>query len=168
MTGYTCGTCGEFHAERPTAFGLRLPEAIHSLAERDRAARAQISPEMCTLDRKHFFVLGNLDVPVLGGDETIRWTVWSTLSLRSFERTVELWETPGRESEPPSFGWLANAIPGYAGSLYLPLEVRTNPVGVRPTLRLHGVDHPLARNQRDGIPRTRADELIGAALHGGL
>lgn len=168
MTSYVCRSCGERHDGRPTAFAYPLPDVVHAVPADQRAARVEDSGELCVLDGRHSFIRGNLDVAVTGSEEFVRWTVWSTLSRANFERSCALWETKGREAEPAYFGWLSNGLPGYPPTLNLPLEVRTGPVGVRPTLRVRDdADHPLARDQRTGISAERADELIDAAMQRG-
>ena len=97
--------------------------------------------------------------------EHLRWTVWSSLSQSNFERASELWQTVGRESEPPYFGWLSNQIPGYPTSVNIKAMVRTGPVGIRPKLIVIEEGHPLARDQDQGVSEERAEELIHAALH---
>ncbi len=41
---------------------------------------------------------------------------WVTLSEANYERMLELWDTPGREHEPPYFGWLSTELPTYPPS----------------------------------------------------
>lgn len=168
MTSYVCRSCGERHEGRPTAFLYPMPDVVHAVPAADRTQRVRSAKDLCVLDGKHWFVLGNLDVGVAGSEESVRWTVWSTLSQANFARTRSLWTTKGRESEPPYFGWLSNAIPGYLSTINLPLDVQTGPVGERPTLRVrHDADHLLAREQREGITVERADALIDAAMSRG-
>jgi hypothetical protein len=164
--GYTCRTCGVWHDERPTCFGAELPSAVAALSPDELASRVERSSDQCILDGKHFFVLGNLDIPIRGSAEPMSWTVWSTLSEQSFERASELWHTPGRETEPPYFGWLSNQIPGYPSTVNIKLRVHTQPLGIRPQLEVVEEDHPLAADQEHGISEERASELVHAALHG--
>ncbi|HEY7502137.1 MAG TPA: DUF2199 domain-containing protein [Vicinamibacterales bacterium] len=164
--GYRCRTCGVWHHERPTCFGLDLPAAVAGLSEIEFRRRVERGSEQCVLDNKHFFILGNLDVPIRNSSEFIRWTVWSTLSEAHFMRSSELWNTTGRESEPPYFGWLSNQIPGYPSSINIKATVQTEPVGVRPTIRVIDEGHPLSVDQEHGITEERAEELIHLALHG--
>ena len=61
---------------------------------------------------------------------------------------------------PGYFGWFSNALPGYPDTLNLPLEVVTQELEYRPELVLSEGDHPLIREQREGIttdahPRAR-------------
>ena len=74
--------------------------------------------------------------------------------------------SPGRETEPPYAGRLSSQIPGYGSTLGLELLVHTQPVGVRPELRLLEAPHPLFSDQRNGITAERADELIHTAVFG--
>jgi hypothetical protein len=163
MAGFTCSVCGAHHEEMPLCFISPEPLHIAPLGKRERAARVLLSSDQCVVDGKHFFILGNLDVPILGRSETLRWTVWSTLSKTNFERALSLWETAGRESEPPYFGWLSSAIPGYEHTINLKLYVRTQPVGIRPLLEVMEQDHPLYRDCAGGITWEKACELSHAA-----
>ncbi len=163
--GYQCRTCGLWHDERPTFFVAELPAVVAELSDIDLRSRVERGSDQCILDGQHFFILGNLDIRILGSLEHLRWTVWSSLSQSNFERASELWQTVGRESEPPYFGWLSNQIPGYPTSVNIKAMVRTGPVGIRPKLIVIEEGHPLARDQDQGVSEERAEELIHAALH---
>jgi hypothetical protein len=136
---------------------------VFQLSEGQRRRRVEAGSDQCILDGKHFFILGNLDVPLRGSEEVLRWSVWSTLSEANFKRASELWEAAGREAEPPYFGWLSNQIPGYASTINIKALVHTQPVGVRPQIKVIEDDHPVATDQASGISRERFDELIHAA-----
>jgi hypothetical protein len=164
--GYKCRCCGIEHEERPTCFIADLPAVLADLSDEELAARVSRGSDQCILDDEHFFILGNLDVPILGSEEGMRWSVWTTLSRTNFERASDLWTTAGRESEPPYFGWLSNQIPGYPPSLNIKTVVHTQPVGIRPKIEVTEPGHPLEFDQKNGIPEERAAELIHAALHG--
>jgi len=165
MSGYMCRSCGTWHDERPTCFIVPLPEAVLQIREAERDDRVESGSDQCILDGKHFFVLGNLDVPVQGSEQVLRWTVWSTLSETNFRRASQLWETAGRESEPAYFGWLSNHIPGYASTINIKALVHTQEVGVRPQIKVVEDGHQLTQEQREGIDDRRYDELIHAAWH---
>jgi len=164
--GYTCRTCGVWHDERPTCIGAEMPAAVAALAPAELDSRVERSSDQCILDGEHFFILGNLAVPIHGSETSMRWTVWTTLSRANFKRAADLWETPGRESEPPYFGWLSNQIPGYPPSVNIKLLVHTEAVGIRPRLEVIEDGHRLAVEQQQGIEEARVEELIHAAMHG--
>ena len=88
----------------------------------------------------------------------------SSLSKTNFERMSDLWESTGRESEPPYVGWLSTAIPGYERTVSLKLLVHTQPVGTRPLIQVQEQEHPLYRDQVEGISWARACELSHAAV----
>jgi hypothetical protein len=105
-------------------------------------------------------------VPELG--EHLCWGAWASVSAATFDRMVDLWEAPGREAEPPFFGWLSTELPMelYGATVAVPLDVVLQPVGVRPHLVVQDDGHPLAVEQRDGIPLARAREIAELVLHG--
>jgi hypothetical protein len=162
--GYACKTCGQWHEEPPRTFGADLPAAVAALPVLEVKARVERGSDQCVLDGEHYFILGNLDVPILGTGDVMRWTVWSTLSQPNFERAAALWSTEGRDSEPPYFGWLSNQIPGYAPSVNIKALVRTQPVGVRPLIQVTEEGHQLTLDQVRGISEARAEALAHAAL----
>lgn len=126
-----------------------------------------LSSDQCIIDDKHFFVVGNLEIPISGSDERFSWDVWVSLSHKNFARACELWEQEGRESEPPYFGWLSTSLlPCYPDTLSLKANVRTRAVGRRPLVELEPTDHPLALEQREGITLARVQEIAELVLHG--
>ena len=161
--GYVCGRCGEFHPELPFAFHSPAPATWTSDLERD--PDSDLDEELCVVRGEHFFVHGVLELPVHDADQTFHWGAWVSLSADNFQRTIDLWETEGRETEPPYFGWLTSELPVYdASTLSLRTHVHTQPVGTRPRIELEPTDHPLAIEQRQGISMTRVEE-IAAILH---
>jgi hypothetical protein len=148
----------------PLCFIAPAPAQTAIVPEADWPKRIQLSSDQCVIDGEHFFILGNLDLPIVGREEIVRWSLWSSLSRANFERACDLWETEGRESQDPYFGWLSTAIPGYEQTVGLKVNVHTQPVGVRPHIRVLAQEHPLHRDQVEGISWERACELSHAAL----
>jgi hypothetical protein len=162
--GYICTTCGAYHAERPTCWKFDVPLVVADLSDSEVERRVEQFSDQLILDGEHFFILGNLDIPIRDSDEFLRWSVWSTLSRKNFERASDLWETPGRESEKPYFSWLSNQIPGYPPSVNIKAFVHTEPVGIRPRIEVIEEGHQLVEDQRHGITEARANALIHAAI----
>jgi hypothetical protein len=125
-----------------------------------------LSSDMCLIDEQHGFIVGNLELPIIGSDQQFSWDVWVSLSLPNFKRAFQLWEQHGRESEPPYFGWLSTHLPGYPETLHLKTMVHTREVGHRPRIELEPTDHPLAIEQREGITTARVQEIAALVLHG--
>ena len=157
--GYTCRCCGEHFAELPLHYVWPAPAYWYAIPENERAGRCELSSDQCVIDDTHFFILGNLEIPVTGSDQTFSYDVWASLSLTNFVRATELWHQNGRESEPPYFGWLSTSIPGYPETLSLKTHVCTRSVGLRPLIELEPTGHPLASEQREGITWERVQEI---------
>ncbi len=164
--GFRCASCGQYHDSLPLAYGPPAPELYYRLPEAERASRCELSLDACVIDEKHCFIVGNLEIPIVDSPEIFRWDVWVSLSFENFTRMCTLWETEGRESEPPYFGWLSTQLPTYPETLSLKTYVHTRKVGQRPSIQLEATDHPLAVEQRTGITMDRVREIAEAVLHG--
>src|ERR1700729_3347871 len=119
MRGYRCRCCGKQHDELPMHYGAAAPAIWFMIPESERHKRCHLSSDQCIVDDKHFFVMANLEIPVAGIEDRFSWDVWVSLSQENFERACELWQTKGRESESPYFGWLSTMLPGYPDTLNL-------------------------------------------------
>jgi hypothetical protein len=166
MKGYTCRVCGEYHPELSMHYGSLAPASWFAIPEAERERRCLLSSDQCVIDDEHFYIFGNLEIPVHGVAERFSWDVWVSLSEANFTRATMLWNQPGRESEPPYFGWLSTLLPDYPQTLLLKTHVHTRPVGQRPWIELEPTDHPLAVEQRQGITLARVQEIAELVLHG--
>lgn len=166
MTGFHCRTCGEFHSELPLCLGLDAPAFWYSIPEQERSTRTLLSSDQCIIDDEHFFVRGRIIIPINGTSDSFIWLVWVSLSKQSFVRASELWETEGRESEPPYFGWLQSALPYDVSTLSLKTNVHTMPLGERPLIEVEPSSHQLALEQASGISIERVQEIVERAFHG--
>jgi hypothetical protein len=118
----------------------------------ERAENCELTSDACVIHGEHFFVRGLIRVPIIGHDEHFEWGVWVSLSEENFWRTMDTWETPGRETAPPMFGWLATELPTFAEpTVNVRTLVHTQPVGVRPHIEVEPTEHPLAVEQTTGI-----------------
>ncbi|WP_236241721.1 DUF2199 domain-containing protein [Streptomyces sp. CC228A] len=126
-----------------------------------------LSADQCVIQAQHYFVKGLIEIPVIGSDEVFSWGVWVSLSRENFSRAADLWDTPGRESEKPYFGWLTTELTIYSPTtINLKTNLHTRPVGERPLIELEPTDHPLAVEQRVGITMDRVREIAESLLHG--
>jgi hypothetical protein len=166
-TGYVCRTCGKFHAELPMDFYDPAPAPFYVIPKKERKARCQLTSDLCMIDGKRYFIRGCLEIPVVDGPRPFVWGVWTSLSKKNFDRTVKLWDTPGKENEPPYFGWLYTVLPLYPYTIRLRAQVQTRPGNLRPLVILEPTDHPLAVEQREGITLARVREMAEALLQGG-
>ena len=163
---YVCSCCGQRH-EMPFAFGFDKPWHWSSALDSDPTSR--LTPDLCMIERRDYFVRGVLRIPIIAGPEpSFDWGVWASLSPANFKRTVELLDSPLGEKEPPYFGWLCSELaPFYPSTLGLKTHVQTQAIGLRPLIELEPTDHPLAVEQREGITFERVKEIARQVLHPG-
>ena len=173
MDGYTCKVCGQYHEGLPLSYGSSVPALVYSIPENEQKKRVLLSSDQCEVrgekffDEKAYFIVGNIDIPIIDSTKIFQWTVWVSLSKDNYKRANKLWNSPGREKESPYFGWLSTSLPLYLypETLNLKTNVYTQPVGVRPFIELEPTDHPLAIEQRTGISWERVQEIAELVLH---
>ena len=167
MRQYRCRSCDQLHDGLPTAYGAEAPAYWYGLSSPEREERFQLSSDTAIFDDQHFFVLGRVEIPIIGEEEPFVWGAWITLGQEDFERALEHWETPGRERLlEPTVGFLSSSLPTYPDTLNLLGRLHTRPLGLRPFIELEPTDHPLAVEQRTGITWARVEEIASVVLHG--
>jgi len=164
--GYNCKSCGKYHEGLPLSYAAEMPEICYSIEEQEIEKRVEITSDLCVVDEKHFFILGNVEIPIINSDKNFIWSVWVSLSKTNFEKTCKFWEEEGREKEPPYFGWFSTQLYYYPDTLNLKTLVHTRPVGTRPYIELELTDHPLSLEQHNGISWSRIQEIAESIFHG--
>ena len=165
MGSFTCVSCGETHDGLPFAYAVPAPDYWFSVPADERESRTILGEEQCEVDNQFFFVRGQIHIPIHDSPEHFEWGLWVSLSRASYERMIELWNQPGRENEPPYFGWLQTALPYEPSTQNLKTMVYTRPVGERPLIELEPTNHPLAVEQREGITLARVQEIAEQMIH---
>ena len=161
---FFCVTCGAAHSGPPLSFAAPAPELWQPEMAADESCL--LDADLCVIGGERFFVRGLIELPVWDSPDVFTYSMWVSLSRPNFTRAVDVWEQPGRETEPPCFGWLANAIAGYEPTtLNLRTNVHTRPVGQLPYIELEPTGHPLAVEQRTGISRVRLEQIASFHLH---
>ena len=155
--GFTCACCGSFHPDVPMNYSAAAPDVWSP--ELDDDPESVLGPDQCVIRGEHFLVRGNIHIPVHDAPVPFSWGVWVSLSRENFGRAMHVWETPGRESEPPYFAWLCTSLPMYDDTTRLATNLHTQPVGTRPFIEVEPTDHPLAVEQREGITMARVREF---------
>jgi hypothetical protein len=147
------------------SYGAPAPEYWSDvLADGDDSC---LSADQCVIKGEWFFAHGLIEIPVIDCDEPFSWGVWVSLSKENYDRMAQLWETSGREHEPPYFGWLSTQLPVYSPTtINLKTRLHTRPIGQRPFIELEPTGHPLAVEQRKGITRARVEQIADILLHG--
>lgn len=155
---WKCDICGVEHTDLPTCFGMEAPWPA-LVPEDEFAGRVELTSDQCVVDNQIFFIRGHIEIPVHDHPEPLAFSVWSSLSEQSFLHVVERWESPGRASDPPYFGWLSSAIPIYPDTINLKLSVQSRRPGLTPLFTVEPTGHPLALDQHHGISVRRWHEL---------
>jgi hypothetical protein len=93
---------------------------------------------------------------VFGPDAPEPW-----LSADSMRTTIDHWTDPERASLDPMFGWVCNELGVYdSPTMPVATHVHTRAPGVAPFIEVDPtIDHPLAREQSEGITLHRVAEL---------
>jgi hypothetical protein len=163
--GFDCATCGTHHQEAPLDFAFDAPLYYHQLAPDQRASKGRITSDLCVIEDQDYFIRGCLEIPILDVPATFVWGIWTSLSKKSYDRVLELWDSDESLHEEPYFGWLSNSIPGYPETLSLKTEVHSRGKRKRPYVELEPTDHPLAVEQWEGITLERALAIAEMAMH---
>jgi hypothetical protein len=155
-------------------FGPPAPEPWDVATDAQRAA-GEINADTCVLPGEdgaetHFFLRGQLALPVVdgieGSDEFV-WSIWVSLSRESMMLQAERWSDPRRVQLPPMFAWVCNHLPYVPSPALLPARIHTREPGRAPSIELDpSVDHPLVREQLGGITMHRVAELNRLAMGG--
>ncbi|MEM7223561.1 MAG: DUF2199 domain-containing protein [Pseudomonadota bacterium] len=161
---YTCGCCGEVHKGLPD-FGFDSPDFYWDVPETERDRRSTLDNNFCSIDGEYFFVRCVLEIPIIGTEDSFGWGVWSSLSETNYKRYQDVFLADQRSGEGPYFGWLSNRLPFYPETLQLSQKVHPQDDNMRPLLELEPTDHPLAVDQREGMPMERAIEFAQRLMH---
>jgi hypothetical protein len=161
---FKCTTCGELHVGMPT-FGAQRPLSYYAIPEAERECRCSASDDDCVIDESAFFVRGCIEIPVHGEEEAFIWGAWVSLSETSFRQWAATFGREHRSHVGPFFGWLDAWLKPYPDTANLRTRVHLRDHGLRPYIELEPTDHPLAVEQRMGIPPDRVAEIYASMTH---
>ncbi len=160
---WKCRVCGQKHDSVPNCFGIEAPwRAFVPDDEFDR--RVELSKDQCVVDEEHFFIRGHIELPILETPDSLVFSVWSSLSEKSFSQMSGRWNEADRGEDASYFGWLSSPISPYPNAINLPLSMQSRELGLVPLFTITQSDHPLAMDQRDGISVRRWHEMALAVM----
>jgi hypothetical protein len=160
---WKCTICGEDHDDIPSCFGIEAPwRAL--VPEAEFSNRVELTKDQCVVDGKEFFIRGHVEIPIIGQSEALAFSVWSSLSEKSFLHMCGRWEDPDRGSDAPYFGWLCSPIHVYPSTIHLKLCVQSRSPGLVPLFTVEPSEHPLSRDQHNGITVQRWHQLAHELL----
>ena len=162
---FQCRICGKWHDE--LLFDLAFDEPIHIAELDDETRTRQVTSlggfRILRRDNElHYFILGMIELPIIGTVEHLRYAAWTTLSATSFDAATKAYRE--RTAAGPFFGWLSNHIPDYPPTAALPAHVHMR-AGMRARIELEANQHPLSVEQRKGITLERVQQIVERHLH---
>jgi hypothetical protein len=146
-------------------FGWDAPLYYYQVPAEERDRRCFLGSDTCVIDDEFFFIRGCLDIPVLGEQESFSWGVWVSLSRENFAKCNQCFDQTKRSHIGPFFGWLSAALPRYPDTVNLKTRAHLRDNGTRPYIEVEPTDHPLALEQRNGIPVSRVAEIYAHFEH---
>ena len=156
---FTCKCCGKVRSGVP-AYHTDRPAPYWDVPEDKRESDVFLTSDSCVIADKLFFIHGCLEIPVVGTDEQLTWGVWVSMKEENFLLWQDHYEIPTRSHLGPFFGWLCTIIPAYPDTLHLKTMVHLRDNGIRPYIEVQPGEHPLAREQQQGITLDRLAEII--------
>jgi hypothetical protein len=171
MDRVRCAKCGEEHDLLSVEPSYSRPDAYFRVPKSEREHLTNFSADDGRIrnaddsERRHFLrVL--LSIPIHGGGGDVAWGVWVEVSASDWERAYEVWDDPAQDRLPPFPAQLANKLRGYEGTVGLPGRVRLTGPKMAPLFEFDpDVDHPIAREQREGVAPERVVEWVSAHHH---
>lgn len=83
MDGFRCNSCGQFHDHLPLGYGIPTP--IYWSDEVSDHQDSILGTDTCIINGEHFFIRGNVEIPIHDSEELFAYTVWISLSPPSYE-----------------------------------------------------------------------------------
>ncbi len=143
---WRCPCCGKVRHEFPAA---TFP--CPWIWSEEKASEFDLTADTCVWRDQDYFIRACLDLPFTDRDDAFQFGVWMTLSRENFHRYQATLRGADASALPPMFGWFSNSLPGYPETVNLKGMAHLRTGGLRPLIELLDSDHPLARQQRDGV-----------------
>jgi hypothetical protein len=142
-------------------YAFAAPRNWFGLTEAERATRAKLTADICTIDGKEHYVRGCLEIPVSDCSESLISGVWVAVSEDSLRYILSNWNAQIGEDEP----WLGTWIDGYPELHEIRCDVFVRSGNLRPRIVLQPTDYPLAIEQHQGITLERVTQIAAGADH---
>ncbi|MFO1173102.1 MAG: DUF2199 domain-containing protein [Hyphomicrobiaceae bacterium] len=159
---YKCSTCEEIHTGF-RVFRLINPDAFLAIPKAEREHRCFKTDDTCIIDGEQYLVRCDIDLVIQGTRETLTLSVWGSLSEANFKLYERHRDDSDRARLGPFFSWLSSRLDTdeYPDTLNLACRMQIRDPGLHPLLILQSEDdHPLAREQHDGIAFAKALRIV--------
>src|SRR6185437_9255798 len=166
MNKVVCPRCGAAHDLSEMEPRYRWPDAYLAVPPDERDFRTIGGKDDRRVrdagdTRRQHFLRVLLPIPVRGEARPCNWGVWVEVVEHAFVRVQDLWDDPEQAREPSFPAVLANELKSYQGTRGLAgMAQLTGPTSVPTFTLLPGIQHPLAREQREGVYPERVLEWL--------
>jgi hypothetical protein len=159
---YVCQCCGQAHDGLPLDIGFAKPGAYLALKTRQQKARCQLTPDVCIMGKKRFFIRGCLPIPLHETGSVFVWGLWAEVSSHVFERYQQQSDSDASDEVPCPGSLSVEREPLLRGMDRLPVLIQFGPARQRPTFVLEPSNHWLCRDQENGLTLHRLHEILHA------
>ena len=167
-----CAICGEEHDWSTMEPSFERPDAYWAIPDAERHHRTLAGRSHCRIrnladTERRYFLRVMLPIPIRGEGRACQWGIWAEVSAADFETAWARWDDADQASEPAFHGRLANSVAGYPETIGLPGLLQLTGPTTAPDFRFdQDLDHPFAREQRDGVFPERRFEWLMQRAHG--
>jgi hypothetical protein len=118
-----------------------------------------LSDDFCVIEGRYFMVRCVIEIPVRELNRNFGFGCWGSLSRTNFEAYVEHFDDSNLQGTGPWSSWLCNRFCDYIGTEPEACWMFPQLGRQRPVLKLQNDDHPLSRDQREGITAEKVLEF---------
>ena len=101
LSGFHCNSCGEYHDELPLSYSIPAP--VYWSPEMANEPNSELGQDICVIRNEHFFLRGNVEIPIVDSENVFAYSIWVSLSQDSFNRVTENWNKQTRNKDEPYF-----------------------------------------------------------------
>ncbi len=156
-------TCGKPHDDLPRAIAHSRPYEYFEVPKAERERRVRENSDLVVIDGSRCFVRCVLYVPVESWAEPFQFGLWAALDEAAMAKVASLENRDGR-GELPMHAHLSAPPAGYPLFRMHPGHLQLEDARTRPTFTLDPSDHPLSRDQHEGMTLARYHEVLRAAV----
>jgi hypothetical protein len=149
---------------------LRAPGCHWAIPEAERPQRTLAGKSDCRIrdlsdTERRYFLRVMLPISIRGEGRNCNWGIWVEVTASDFKTAWDRWDDADQLRQPPFPAVLANSVGGYTETVGLSGLVQLTGPTTPPEFTFDGhIDHPFAREQREGVfPERRLEWLMQRA-----
>jgi len=84
--GFRCGGWGKWHNGLPMSWAIAAPIYGNPTDGAIKTGASSLTEDLCVIQGEHFFVKGDLEIPVMDRNAVFAFSLWTSLRRENFER----------------------------------------------------------------------------------